>query len=116
MKFAILAIAAVFAAGAATAGEKVTDLDFLKANRCKGLAATLTGVVDPASLDSFIKAETGARAPYIIERAGDEFARARKEAKGADRKDRLTAELAGPCQAYLGAASSMAKKESSPAS
>ncbi|WP_293902085.1 hypothetical protein [Phenylobacterium sp.] len=116
MKFAIIAIAAVLAAGSATAGGKVTDVDFLKANRCKGLAAGLTGVVDPASLDSFIKAEAGARAPYVIERASDEFARARKEAKGEDRKDRLTAELTGPCQAYLRGGASLARKEASPAS
>jgi len=111
MKFAIFALAAtMLAAGAASASDKVTDVDFLKANRCKGLATTLTGVVDVNSLDSFIKAERGARAPYVIERAGEEFAKAKKEAKGEDRKDRLTAELTGGCQAYLAPASSMAKQ------
>src|SRR6185503_700266 len=83
MKFAIFALAAtMLAAGAASASDKVTDVDFLKANRCKGLATTLTGVVDVNSLDSFIKAERGARAPYVMERAGEEFAKAKKEAKG----------------------------------
>jgi regulator of protease activity HflC (stomatin/prohibitin superfamily) len=111
MKFAIFALAAaVFAAGAASASDKVTDVDFLKANRCKGLATTLTGVVDTASLDSFIKAERGARAPYVMERAAEEFAKAKKEAKGEDRKDRLTAELTGGCQAYLAPASNVAKQ------
>jgi len=110
MKYAIIAIAAVFAAGSATAGEKVSDTDFLKANRCKGLATTLTGVVDTQSLDAFIKAERGARASYIVERASEEMAKAKKEARSDDRKDRLTAELAGPCQAYLGDASSVAKQ------
>ena len=110
MKFAIIAIATVFAAGSAMAAEKVTDVDFLKANRCKGLATTLTGVVDTNALDSFIKAERGARAAYIVDRANEEFARARKEAKGEDRKDRLTAELTGACQAYLGPSSSVAKQ------
>ena len=111
MKFAIIALAAAtLAAGAASASDKVTDLDFLKANRCKGLAATLTGVVDAGSLDSFIKAERGARAPYVMERAAEEFAKAKKEARGEDRKDRLTAELTGGCQAYLGRAASMAKQ------
>ena len=63
MKFAIIALgAAVLAAGAASASDKVSDVDFLKANRCKGLATTLTGVVDSASLDAFIKSERGARA------------------------------------------------------
>ena len=110
MKYAIIAMAAVFAAGSAAASDKVTDVDFLKANRCKGLATSLTGVVDTSSLDSFIKAERGARAPYVMERADEEFAKAKKEAKGADRKDRLTAELTGSCQAYFGPASNMAKQ------
>lgn len=110
MKYAIIAIAAVFAAGSAAAAEKVTDVDFLKANRCKGLATTLTGVVDTSSLDSFIKAERGARAQYVIDRAGEEFAKAKKEARSDDRKERLTSELTGACQAYVGPASNVAKQ------
>jgi len=111
MKFAAIALAVTaLAAGSASAAEKVSDVDFLKANRCKGLATSIDGVVDPASLDSFIKAERGARNPYIIERAGEEFQRAKKEAKAADRKERLTAELTGGCQAYLGGGTSMAKQ------
>ena len=110
MKYAIIALATVFAAGSAMATEKVTDVDFLKANRCKGLATTLTGVVDTQSLDSFIKAQRGARAAYIMERASEEFTRAKKEAKGADRRDRLTSELTGSCQAYIGPASDVAKQ------
>ena len=110
MKFAIIALATVFAAGSAMASDKVTDVDFLKANRCKGLATTLTGVVDTQSLDSFIKAERGARAPYIMERASAEFDRARREAKGAERRDRLTSELNGVCQAYIAPASNVTKQ------
>jgi hypothetical protein len=111
MKISIIALAVVLTAGsAASAAEKVTDVDFLRANRCKGLATTLTGVVDPASLNAFIKAESGARAPYVLERASEEFTRAKREARGEDRKDRLTAELTGPCQAYFGPASNVAKQ------
>ena len=110
MKYDIIAMAAVFAAGSAAASDKVTDVDFLKANRCKGLAATLTGVVDTTQLDSFIKSERGARAPYVMERADEEFAKAKKEARGDDRKERLTAELTGACQAYIGPASNVAKQ------
>jgi hypothetical protein len=111
MKYAIIALVTALAAGStATAAGKVTDVDFLKANRCKGLATTLTGVVDTASLDAFIKAERGARQPYVIDRAGEEFAKAKKEARSEDRKERLTAELTGGCQAYLGDSSSVAKQ------
>jgi hypothetical protein len=111
MKFAVIAlVAATFAAGAASAGEKVSDVDYLKANRCKGLATSIDGVVDPAALNSFIKAERGARASYIVNRGDEEFQRARKEAKSADRKDRLTAELTGACQVYVGGGASLAKQ------
>ena len=110
MKYAILALTAVLVAGPAAAAQKVTDVDFLRANRCKGLAATLTGVVDTGSLDSFIKAERGARAQYVMDRADEEFARAKKEARSEDRKPRLTAELTTACQAYIGPASSVAKQ------
>ena len=106
----IIALTASLAAGAAMASDKVTDVEFLKANRCKGLATTLTGVVDSTQLDSFIKAERGARAPYVMERAAEEFAKAKKEARSDDRKERLTAELTGGCQAYLGGPSSVAKQ------
>jgi hypothetical protein len=111
MKISIIALTAALAAGSvASAAEKVTDVDFMRANRCKGLATSLTGVVDPAQLNAFIKAETGARAPYVIERATEEFNRAKKEGRSEDRRERLTAELTGPCQAYLGSPSNVAKQ------
>ena len=111
MKFAVIAlVAATFAAGAASASEKVSDVDYLKANRCKGLATSIEGVVDPAALTSFIKSERGTRASYIVVRGDEEFQRARKEAKSADRKERLTTELTSACQAYLGAATNVAKQ------
>lgn len=85
-------------------------MDYLKANRCKGLATSIDGVVDAAALNSFIKAERGARASYIVNRGDEEFQRARREARSADRKERLTTELTTACQAYLGAPTSVAKQ------
>jgi hypothetical protein len=111
MKFATLTlIAASLVAGSASAASEVTDVDYLKANRCKGLATSISGVVDTSSLDSFIKAERAGRHSYVVDRGQEEFTRARKEAKSQDRKERLTAELTGPCQAYLGGASNIAKQ------
>lgn len=112
MKIAAITVAAIAMLGssAASASEKVTDVDYLRANRCKGLATSIHGVVDESALDSFIKSNRGARAPYIVERADEELSRARKEARSEDRKDRLTAELTGPCQAYLGGSSDVAKQ------
>jgi len=112
MKFTTFALAsaAMLVAGSAAASDRITDVAFLKANRCKGLATTLTGVVDLPSLNSFIKAASGARTPYVMERAESEFDRAKREARSGDRKERLTAELTGSCQAYLGAPSNVAKQ------
>jgi hypothetical protein len=111
MKFAVIALAAAtFAAGAASAAERISDVDYLKANRCKGLATSIDGVIDPAALNSFIKAERGARASYIVNRGDEEFQRARREAKSSDRKERLTAELTGSCQAFLNSPTSVAKQ------
>ena len=111
MKFAVIAlVAATFAASGATASDKVSDVDYLRANRCKGLATSIEGVVDPAALTSFIKAERGTRASYIVTRGDEEFNRARREAKSTDRRERLTAELTNSCQAYLGQATSVAKQ------
>lgn len=112
MKYAVIALAIAAFAGSASAAERVTDVDYLKANRCKGLATSIEGVVDPAALNSFVKAERGARASYVVDRGEEEFQRARKEAKSQDRKQRLTAELTGACQAYLGGSTSVAKKNS----
>lgn len=110
MKIAAAAlIVAALTAGSAAAAE-VTDVEYLKANRCKGLATTLEGVVDVDALNKFIKAERGARANYIVDRGNEEFTRARKEARSEDRRERLTAELTGPCQAYLGGSTSVAKQ------
>jgi hypothetical protein len=112
MKFAAILIAAatVASTGSAFAAERVSDMEYLKASRCKGLATTLTGVVDAGSIDSYLKAARSARSPAVFERAESEFDKARREARSEDRKTRLTAELTGPCSAYLGEPASVAKR------
>ena len=50
--------------GAAHAGSKLTDVDYLKANRCRGLAAGLAQG-DTSSLDALIKAEGASRSETI---------------------------------------------------
>lgn len=113
MKFAVLAItvaATVASAGSALAVERVTDLDYMRASRCKGLATTLTGVVDASSIDAYLKSARGARSPVVFDRAESEFEKAKREARSEDRKARLTAELTGACSAYLGEPSNVAKR------
>ena len=117
MKTAAIAIAIAvlgLAAGSASAAGQVSDLDYMKANRCKGLATTLTGVADPASMDAFIKSARGSRAPHVLERAEAEFDRAKREARSVDRRGRLTAELTGYCAELLGQTSTVAGARRNP--
>jgi hypothetical protein len=94
-------------ASAATASERITDLDYLKANRCKGLATGL-GSADTAGVDALIKAQGRGRADAVLQRADEELSKAKREAGKSDLKDRLSAELSGPCMAYLGGGNQMA--------
>lgn len=112
MKFAaiLLAAASFAAAGTAVAADRVTDVDYLRASRCKGLAASLPGVVDSQALDAYLEAAGRQRPAAIYARAEGEVERAKRQARSEDSKPRLTAELTGPCQAYLGEPSSMAKR------
>jgi len=101
MKIAVLlATVGLACSGVASASAHVSDVDYLKANRCKGLAVGL-GAGDTASLDALIKAEGRTRAEAIVLRAQDELARGKREAAKSDLKERLTAELNGPCEAYM---------------
>ena|SRR5258706_11027184 len=93
-------------AGVASASEHVTDLDYLKANRCKGLAVGLASG-DTAGLDALLKSEGRSRTDAIIQRGGEELTKAKREAAKADLKDRLSAELNGPCLAYMSAGKQM---------
>lgn len=86
-------------AGAAQAGSKLTDVDYLRANRCKGLAEGLGG--DTASLNALIKAEGVSRSDTIYTEGQKEEARAKRDASHTDGKERLTAELNGACVAFL---------------
>src|SRR4051794_34089352 len=65
MKIAIaIAALSLSAAGAAAAAEHVTDVDYLKASRCRGIAAGLGA--DTVGLDAFLKAESRSRVDLIL--------------------------------------------------
>jgi hypothetical protein len=87
-------------AGAASAADHITDIDFLKAERCKGLAVGLHAG-ETTNLDALIKAESRSRPDAILQRADTELAKAKHEAANTDLKERLNAELNGPCVAYM---------------
>lgn len=97
-------VAAGLAAVAGSAVAAGTDVEYLKANRCKGLAAGSLGEVDTSGLDAYLKNEKRFRTAAVQDRAQDEMDKAKREAKTTndERKTRLTAELNGPCQVFKG--------------
>ena len=108
----LLATLGLAVAGSAMASDHLTDVDYLKANRCAGLAAGL-GQGDVASLDALIKTEGRSRVETIYQKGMEVQNRAKREAAGTDGKDRLTAELNNACVAYMGAGSSARQAASS---
>lgn len=112
MKTAAIALAAMglLAAGAASAADRVSDLDYMKASRCKGLATALGA--DSTGLDAFLKVQGRSRSMIVVDRGESEMTRGKREASKADLKDRLSAELSGPCMVYTGSAKDMAATRS----
>jgi hypothetical protein len=86
------------AATAAAAATQVSDLDYVKASRCRGIAVGLG--VDASALSAYVKAQGQSRNAIVQARADEEFARGKREAKG-DAKPRLQSELDGACAALL---------------
>jgi hypothetical protein len=111
--FATLSLG-ITAAGAAAAADHLTDMDYLKANRCRGIAEGL-GAGDTAGLDALIKTESRTRPEAIYERGQAEVARGKRDASSRDMRERLSDELNGSCMAYLGAGHDASAKVSSPA-
>jgi hypothetical protein len=91
------------AATAAAAATQASDLDYVQANRCRGIAIGLG--VDASALTAYVKAQGGSRNAVVQDRADEEFARGKREAKG-DAKSRLQSELDGACAALLSSTAS----------
>lgn len=100
----ILAVLSLSLAGqvsAAAASDHLTDVDWLKANRCRGLAEGF-GVTGASNLDVLIKNEGRNRMDAIYTRGQEEQLRGKRDAAKTDGKDRYQAELNGYCTAFLG--------------
>jgi hypothetical protein len=103
MKMINIAFAAAgILAVAGSASAAVTDLEYLKANRCRGLAAAEVASVDTAAMDAFLKVEGRTRNSEVIRRGQVEHDKAKRQARNSSAEHRalLVAELNGPCQAY----------------
>lgn len=99
------ALAAAIAPLAFAAPEaRVSDVQFIEANRCLGLMSSKAlGAGDPSALRRFIKAQSWGRDGFVYDRADQARDDATREANrgGADRHARLTAELGGVCKTYV---------------
>jgi len=82
----LLAAASLTAAAApALAAERVTDAQFIHANRCLGLTeAKALGEADPAALKQFIKDQRGGRHTFTSDRADTARSDAKRAASKAD--------------------------------
>jgi hypothetical protein len=112
---AIVMTSSLAAATGAFAASSATDVDYLKASRCKGIA-TGVGGVDTAQLDAFLKRERGARLQTIIERGDAAQAAARREARVSERRPKLAAELQGACAVYMNGGREVARHGIAPTS
>lgn len=97
-------VAAGLAAVAGTASAAGSDVDYLKAARCKGLASGTLTAVDTAALDAYLQTEGRNRTTFVLDRGKIALDQGKREAttNNEARKARLTAELNGPCQAFKG--------------
>jgi hypothetical protein len=105
--FATLSLASAGIATSAAAASQVSDTDYVEASRCRGIAVGLGA--DAAALNAFVKSQAGGRNLLVQDRADEEFARGKREAKG-DGKERLSAELSGACAAFTAPAKAMAAR------
>ncbi|PTS81860.1 MULTISPECIES: hypothetical protein [unclassified Caulobacter] len=97
-----LALAAL--ATGAQAGPKVSDMQYLQAARCRGLAASeALGKLDTVALDSFLRAEGQARELAVRASSASRITGALNEAQKAtgEKKDKLIAERNGDCAVWL---------------
>ncbi|MCC7265857.1 MAG: hypothetical protein IT546_00805 [Caulobacteraceae bacterium] len=103
LKIITLTLAAASLAGAATAADRVTDVEYLKAARCAGLMKSAhLGEPDGAAVEAFLKAQRRGRAPAVLDMADKRKQDARAEAAraGGDKKAHLQAEREGACRNY----------------
>jgi len=105
MKSIIIAAAAVSAlSGAAQAASNMTDIQFLQAARCRGLAASEgLGRLDTAAIDQLLRTEGQARELGIRASATNKINAATTQgdkAQGA-KKEKLLAEREQACAAWL---------------
>jgi hypothetical protein len=104
-----LAAAGLFAAGSASATDRISDAAYLAIARCDGLAKTAPGVIDEQAIDALYKGASAGRQAFVEDRAQEAFDAGKRAGRTAS-KEKSTAELSGTCAALLSNPSNVAKK------
>ncbi|HYG26194.1 MAG TPA: hypothetical protein VD906_04745 [Caulobacteraceae bacterium] len=102
--FIVAVMAASAAAPALAQSDRVSDVEFLQAARCRGLVASQAlGATDAASLEAFLNVQGKSRNAYVLDKADQVAADAKRAAKraGPERRATLSAELAGACARFM---------------
>ena len=102
--FALAAAFALSATAASAAAARVSDVDYIRAQRCEALASSGLASADADAMRKFVKAEGNGRNTAVRQLAEDASAKAKRQARtdSAEKKAELLAELSGPCQAFKG--------------
>lgn len=106
MKMLTIAVVAVSALAGAAQAAPVTNLQYLQAARCRGLAASEgLGKLDTAGIDTFLRTEGSARDLAVRTSAVNKMTSAMNEANKADgaKKEKLLAERGAQCAEWLAA-------------
>lgn len=92
-----LTAAALASAAGVAAAAPASDVDYLKASRCRGIAVGLG--LDASAVDSYLKSAARGRTSAVLERGDQEFAKAKRQA-GTEAKTRLSTEFNAACTRY----------------
>jgi hypothetical protein len=112
ISLASLALAGALSATAVAAPAPfASDVDYLRASRCRGIAEGVGA--DGAALAAYLKGQESGRAAYIVQRGEDERVHAKRQAKGFA-KAQLEAELSGACQAFAPGRSAATRPDAAP--
>ena len=98
----VAAIASMIAGAANAAPHRVSDLDYLNARRCQGLAEGLRVTGEAVRLAAFNEAQGRIRISAIHDMGWDEYRRAKRQASDPAQADARRTELAARCALFGG--------------
>jgi hypothetical protein len=102
---AAAAVAAAFAGTASAQSNRLSDVAYVEAARCAGLANSgKLGAGDGAALAALLKSQSYGRDQTVLDQASDAQQQAKRQASHADdyTRGRLQAELTGTCSSFRG--------------